>query len=97
MKINLKFDGPILPGSISTAKSRCGKLGCACRAKKPKLHGPYYRWTGIINGKRTTKTISRETAIECEKRIARYEKVRRQFDDVIASAIEQAPWNISAV
>src|SRR6516162_6677073 len=29
----------------------------------------YYRWTGWINGKATTKTISEEIARECQKRI----------------------------
>ena len=92
MKINFKIEGPILTGSISVAKSRCGKADCVCKAKKPKLHGPYYRWTGIINGKRTTKTITRETAIECEKRIARYKKALQQLDLIVANAFENAPW-----
>src|SRR2546429_207776 len=61
-KITVVAEGPILPGSISTAKSQCGKAHCACKASPPKLHGTYYRWTGFLEGKRTTKTISKETA-----------------------------------
>src|SRR5437870_2902290 len=47
-KITVVAEGPILPGSISTAKSQCGKAHCACKASPPKLHGTYYRWTGFL-------------------------------------------------
>ena len=61
MKKRIELDWPILPGSISTAMSQCGKDGCGCKKKRsPRLHGTYYRWTGFIDGKRTTKTISKE-------------------------------------
>jgi hypothetical protein len=92
MKIKIEFDGPILTGSISTAQSRCGKPKCACKAKKPKLHGPYYRWTGIIAGRRTTKTITHELARECEKRIRHYKKFKRQLDLLLDQALQEAPW-----
>ena len=42
--------GPLLAGSVSTARSTCGKPNCACKAHPPKLHGVYYRWTGFIDG-----------------------------------------------
>jgi len=90
--MKIEIDGPILPGSISTAKSQCGKARCACKAKKPRLHGPYYRWTGIVNGKRTTKTLSSETANECRKRIERYKRFKKQIDAIIERALLDAPW-----
>ena len=93
MKITIEFEGPILSGSISSAKSRCGKPGCACKSKPPKLHGTYYRWTGVIEEKRTTKTISREVANECKIRIARYNKFKRQVDSLLKQALLDAPWN----
>jgi hypothetical protein len=92
-KINIIFDGPVLAGSISTAKSRCGKPNCVCKAKKPKLHGPFYRWTGVIDGKRTTKTISKDEARECERRIKNYRKMQEKIDEILENAIENAPWN----
>ena len=45
--LTLHITLPLLPGSLSTARSTCGKPNCACKAKPPKLHGPYYRWTGL--------------------------------------------------
>lgn len=88
----LKIEGPLLPGSISTAKSRCGKLQCACKAKEPRLHGIYYRWTGVLSGRRTTKTINQEVARECKKRIRLYKQFKKQIDLLLKQALRDAPW-----
>lgn len=92
MKIQIEFDGPILAGSISTARSQCGKQNCACKGKNPILHGTYYRWTGIIAGRRTTKTITAELARECKRRIQRYKKLNKQLDLLFQQALQEAPW-----
>jgi hypothetical protein len=92
-KITIDADGPILSGSISVAESKCGKPNCACKAKPPKLHGPFYRWTGFLNGKRTTKTISKEVARECERRIENYRRLQKKLERVLEKALENAPWN----
>src|SRR5437763_11511166 len=79
MTKRIDIDWPILPGSISTARSQCGNKGCACRKKRsPRLHGTYYRWTGFIDGRRTTKTISKETAQECKRRINKSADFRKR-------------------
>ena len=91
-QITIVAEGPILPGSISTAKSQCGKPNCACKASPPKLHGTYYRWTGFLKGKRTTKTISKEAAEECERRIKNYRALQGQLDQITEEALENAPW-----
>jgi hypothetical protein len=83
---------PILAGSISTAYATCGTPRCSCRDRPPKLHGPYYRWTGFIDGKRTTKTISKEEAKECERRIKNYRRLQQQIDRLVAEALKNAPW-----
>jgi hypothetical protein len=92
MQIEIKIEGPILPGSVSTVKSRCGKPRCACKSNKQKLHGPYYQWTGIIDGKRTTRTITLEEARECKKRIARYKKLRKKINAILEKSLSCAPW-----
>ena len=93
MKKHIEFDWPILSGSISTAKSQCGKEGCACKTRRsPRLHGTYYRWTGFINGKRTTKTISKEVAQECERRIKNLRKLQKEIETLLARALAIAPW-----
>lgn len=92
-KIYLQAKLPLLPGSLSTAQSTCGKPNCACKKTPPKLHGPYYRWTGFIHGKRTTKTLSPQQARECKKRIGNYRALEKQVDQVVRKAVKQAPWN----
>jgi hypothetical protein len=93
MKITISLDGPILPGSISTAKSRCGKQSCACKKRRePELHGVYYRWTGFIDGKRTTKTLSREAALKCRRRIRNFRKLQNEIQRLLSEALADAPW-----
>jgi len=93
MKQYLTFEGPILTGSVSTAWSQCGKPNCACKGDPPRLHGPYYRWTGTVAGKRTTKTISAERARECEQRIKNYRRLQRAVERLTQAAMKSAPWN----
>ena len=92
MKIKIECDGPILAGSVSTAYARCGTPNCSCKSPEPKLHGPYYRWTGFINGKRTTKTITKDQAKECERRIKNYRRLQQKIDRLIEAAMKDAPW-----
>ena len=84
---------PLLPGSLSTARSTCGKPNCACKAKLPKLHGPYYRWTGFLDGKRTTKTLTPEQARQCRQRIANFRALEKQIRHLVRQALKEAPWN----
>jgi hypothetical protein len=91
-KVIITAPGPILPGTISTAHVKCGKLTCRCRLDPNYLHGPYYRWTGWINGKPTTKTISEEIAGECQKRIDNYKELQKKIEKTVADALDHAPW-----
>ena len=90
--LTLHLTLPLLPGSLSTARSACGKPNCACKAKPPKLHGPYYRWTGFLKGKRTTKTLTPEQARECRKRIGNYRALEKQIRQLLRQALTEAPW-----
>ena len=90
--LTLRITLPLLLGSLSTARSTCGKPNCACKAKPPKLHGPYYRWTGFLQGKRTTKTLSPEQARECRKRIGNYHSLEKQIRQLLRHALQEAPW-----
>ena len=91
--LTITFQGPLLPGSLSTARSTCGKPQCPCHRNPARRHGLYYRWTGIINGKRTTRTISRAQALECRVRIKNYRLLQKILAQVLRQALEDAPWN----
>ncbi|MGB7591740.1 MAG: DUF6788 family protein [Terriglobia bacterium] len=92
MRKTIELEWPILPGSISTARSRCGKARCACKLKPHRLHGIYYRWTGFIEGRRTTKTVSKEVAQECIRRIRNYRRLQRGIEKLLRKALANAPW-----
>jgi hypothetical protein len=92
-KLALQITLPLLPGSLSSATSTCGKPNCACKANPPKLHGPYFRWTGFIQGKRTTKTLTPAQARECQKRIRNYRALEKQLRQLLRQALQEAPWN----
>jgi hypothetical protein len=85
---------PLLPGCVSTARSTCGKPNCRCKAKPPKLHGPYFRWTGLLEGKPTTKTLTPAEARECRRRIAHYRTLEKQIRQLVRLALKDAPWNL---
>ena len=91
-KIKIEFTGPLLPGSISMAYAKCGKPRCVCKGKNPILHGPYYRWTGFIDGRRTTRTITKEQAEECERRIENLRRLEAELKKLLDQAISEAPW-----
>lgn len=90
--VTIEVTLPILPGSISTAWSTCGKPQCACHQDPEKRHGPYYRWTGVLQGKRTTKTLSREEALACQDRIRNYRVLQKSLEALLRQALEDAPW-----
>jgi hypothetical protein len=83
---------PILSGSISTARSTCGKTQCACHQDPAKRHGVYYRWTGLLHGKRTPKTLSQEEARACQSLIQNYRALQRSIDALLQQSLAQAPW-----
>ena len=91
-KIIITGQDPLLPGSVSTARSTCGKPNCACKAQPPKLHGLYYRWTGIAEGKRTTITLTKQEAQECNQRIKNYRHIKKQVDKLLHQGLKKAPW-----
>jgi hypothetical protein len=91
-KFKIEIEFPIMLGTISKTMLPCGKPNCTCKAKVPRLHGPYYRWTGLINGKRTSKTLSKEVALECSRRIENYRKLQKKIDQLLKLGLKNAPW-----
>src|SRR5260370_27431518 len=63
--------GLTLPGTILRRETRCGRANCRCHADPPQLHGPYWWWTRIVDGKTVTRMLTDEL----------YEDYRALFDD----------------
>jgi hypothetical protein len=86
--------GMILPGSITTRRTRCGRGNCACRADPPKLHGPYYQWTRKIAARTAGRWLSPaqqqdyQTWIDNDRRIR---ELLAQLEALGAAALETDP------
>jgi len=91
-KIKILLDEPILPGCVSSFKNKCGRPNCACMVNPSKLHGPYYRWTGTINGKFTSRILTKELVEECQKRINNYKRLKKEIKKLLDDGLENAPW-----
>jgi hypothetical protein len=62
--------GFMLPGTVASRYTRCGKPGCRCTATPPALHGPYLTWTRKVAGKTVTRRLTE----------AQYQAYRPWFD-----------------
>lgn len=91
-KKKLIFDWPIIDGSVSTAFAKCGQANCRCRKDPKAMHGPYYRWIGNVNGKKTTRTINAKLAKEIKTWITNCENLQRQIEKLIESSIDSEVW-----
>jgi len=90
-KIKLIVDIPILPGNAFISRIKCGKKNCRCYTDVSKRH-KIYQWSGIINGKNTTRTLNKDKYVECKKRIRNYKRLKNEFNKELRKAIEDAPW-----
>jgi len=90
IKINIK--GKVLPGSISPSYLSCGKKNCSCLAETPKLHGPYFRWTGFLDGKRKTVTLDPAIVDEALTRIKNFKLLMEAIENIKSKALNEAPW-----
>ena len=52
--------GFMLPGTVASRYTRCGKPGCRCTASPPVLHGPYLTWTRKVAGKTVTRRLTED-------------------------------------
>jgi hypothetical protein len=85
--------GFVLPGSLVSRTTTCGKPGCRCQADPPQLHGPYLSWTRTVGG----KTVTRQITPQQQRRYqAWFDNARRlralvtELEDLSVQAIEQA-------
>ncbi|MHB1499838.1 MAG: DUF6788 family protein [Candidatus Dormibacteria bacterium] len=69
--------GLIAPGSVVSRYTRCGKAGCRCQADPPRLHGPYWQWTAIIDGKTVTRRLTEPQAQRYREWVANDRRLRK--------------------
>lgn len=73
----------IVPGSLRTIYSKCGRDYCACQADKKARHGPYILWDRKVNGKLSSKMVSKEMAAQIKKWIENRNKLEKQVQEIL--------------
>lgn len=83
--------GFIIPGSLVTRTTSCGKPGCRCQADPPQRHGPYLQWSRAVAGKTISRRLSEPEADLYREWIAnrrRLEQTVHQMEEISAAAGE---------
>lgn len=73
----------IVPGSLRTIYSKCGRDYCACQTDKKARHGPYILWDRKVNGKLSSKMVSKEMAAQIKKWIENRNKLEKQVREIL--------------
>lgn len=96
-QMNLRFDGPILRGWVYTNSNKCKNPHCRCHTDPSFRHGLYHRWTGKVNGKLVSRSISKEAAEECQRRIENYKALMKKIEKLLDDEVAREPWkNVGA-
>lgn len=94
-KISITVDGLILSGTVFLSHLKCGKKNCRCALNPAERH-KVYQWSGNINGRNTTRTLTKDMYLECKKRIANYKRFKKLFIVEVNKALKQAPWVVKS-
>jgi hypothetical protein len=89
--IGISGAGPILSGTVFVSWIKCGKKNCRC-ALDPAARHKFYQWSGNIDGKNTSRALTKEMYLECKKRIANYKRFKRLFVAEVNKGLKTAPW-----
>ena len=80
--------GEVLPGSIVSRRTHCGRTGCRCMADPPQPHGPYYQWTRKVAAKTVGRWLSPEQAADYQAFIDNHRRIRELFARLEAIGLE---------
>ena len=83
----------VLPGTLVTRSTRCGKPTCRCKADPPQLHGPYHQWTRKIDGRTRTRLLTPEQAARYQPWFDNARRMRQllaELEDLSLNAAREA-------
>ena len=64
------------PGTLHERKKKCGRANCRCATDPKALHGPYFEWGWMEDGRLVHKILSQKQAKEIKKAIRNYRKIQ---------------------
>jgi hypothetical protein len=83
--------GFILPGSLVSRQTSCGKPGCRCQDDPPQRHGPYWQYSRAIAGKTISRRLTDAEADLYRDWIAnrrRLEQIITRMEEISAAAAQ---------
>jgi hypothetical protein len=86
--------GQILPGTITSRLTHCGRPGCKCMADPPQPHGPYWQWTRKVTAKTVGRWLSPQQAAEYQPWVANHRRARElltRLEAIGIAALEAEP------
>lgn len=74
--------GYMLKGNLAQRLTRCGNPRCPCHAQPPRLHGPYWQWNTVVDGKRVTHLIGVDQLASYQQWIANRKQAEKLLDQM---------------
>lgn len=82
-------------GYLNKRFNVCGKPLCRCKAKPPKLHGPYFFITTKVEGKtRCHYVADRDRLALLREQLRAHQRFRRLIQDFVGVCEQIADWNL---
>lgn len=73
----------VAPGALRKIYSKCGRDYCACQTDKKARHGPYILWDRKVDGKLSSKMVSKEMAIQIKRWIENRKKLEKHVQEIL--------------
>jgi len=84
----------VLPGSLTSRRTHCGRHGCKCMADPPELHGPYWQWTRKVAKRTVCRWLGSDQAADYAPWVAndrRLHELVARLEAIGVAAVEADP------
>lgn len=84
----------VLPGSLTSRRTRCGRPGCKCMADPPEPHGPYWQWTRKVARRTVCRWLGEDQVADYGSWIAndrRLHELVARLEVIGVTAVEADP------
>ena len=84
----------VLPGSLTSRCTRCGRRGCKCMADPPEPHGPYWQWTRKVAARTVCRWLTDDQAADYGPWVAndrRLHELVARLEAIGVAAVEADP------
>ena len=84
----------VLPGSLTSRRTRCGREGCKCMAVPAQPHGPYWQWTRKVANKTVCRWLGDDQASDYKTWVAndrRLHELVARLEAIGVAAVEADP------